>query len=79
MIKLPRRCLRSIGTTADNRMALPLPYNSYLYYELLQTLLAFGPEVKVMEPESLKHELKGMLEKSLGLYERENIEYRRIE
>ncbi|WP_276374339.1 WYL domain-containing protein [Chryseolinea sp. H1M3-3] len=38
-------------------------------YELLQTLLAFGPEVKVLEPLSLKDDLKEMLAKSLRLYE----------
>ena len=38
-------------------------------YELLQTLLAFGPEVKVLEPLTLREDLKEMLRKSLGLYE----------
>lgn len=37
-------------------------------YELLQTLLAFGPEVKVLEPESLRSEMKDMLARSLALY-----------
>jgi predicted DNA-binding transcriptional regulator YafY len=38
-------------------------------YELLQTLLAFGPEVEVLEPKSLRTELKDMLAKSLALYQ----------
>jgi predicted DNA-binding transcriptional regulator YafY len=38
-------------------------------YELLQTLLAFGPEVKVLEPLSLKDQLKEMAKKTLQLYE----------
>lgn len=37
-------------------------------YELKQTLLALGPEVKVLEPASLRDEVKTMLEKSLLLY-----------
>lgn len=37
-------------------------------YELKQTLLSFGPEVKVLEPASLRDEMKAMLEKSLQLY-----------
>lgn len=37
-------------------------------YELLQTLLAFGPEVNVLEPSSLRAEMKDMLERSLALY-----------
>lgn len=37
-------------------------------YELLQTLLAFGPEIKVLEPESLRQEMKDMLARSLALY-----------
>jgi predicted DNA-binding transcriptional regulator YafY len=37
-------------------------------YELLQTLLAFGPEVKVLEPVTLQDEMKEMLRRSLGQY-----------
>lgn len=37
-------------------------------YELLQTLLAFGAEVKVLEPQSLKDEVTAMLQKNLDLY-----------
>ncbi|MEO7991369.1 MAG: WYL domain-containing protein [Chryseolinea sp.] len=54
-----------ISDTSDGLMVtLQLIIN----YELLQTLLAFGPEVKVLEPASLKEEIRGMLEKSLELY-----------
>lgn len=38
-------------------------------YELLQTLLSFGPECKVLEPVSLKQQLKEMLLKSVSLYD----------
>jgi predicted DNA-binding transcriptional regulator YafY len=37
-------------------------------YELLQTLLAFGSEVKVLEPITLQEEMKEMLRRSLALY-----------
>jgi predicted DNA-binding transcriptional regulator YafY len=37
-------------------------------YELLQILLAFGPEVKVLEPVTLQEEMKEMLRRSLGQY-----------
>lgn len=37
-------------------------------YELLQTLLAFGPEVKVLAPEGLQVQLKEMLARSMALY-----------
>ena len=40
-------------------------------YELLQILLAFGPECKVLAPLSLQEEVKGMLKRGLGLYEGE--------
>jgi predicted DNA-binding transcriptional regulator YafY len=39
-------------------------------YELLQTLLSFGPEVRVLEPLTLRDELKDMLTRSLALYKR---------
>jgi predicted DNA-binding transcriptional regulator YafY len=38
-------------------------------YELLQLLLSFGPEVHILEPQTLQQELKTMLEKNLKLYE----------
>lgn len=37
-------------------------------YELLQMLLSFGAQVKVLEPESLRNELKEMLKENLELY-----------
>jgi predicted DNA-binding transcriptional regulator YafY len=56
---------RIISDTADGLViSLQLIPN----YELLQLLLAFGPEVKVLEPLSLRDEIKTMLEKSLELY-----------
>lgn len=37
-------------------------------YELLQTLLSFGPEVKVLGPVQVRDELKAMVQKTLDLY-----------
>jgi len=37
-------------------------------YELLQLLLSYGPEVKVLQPTSVRNEVKAMLEKSWRLY-----------
>lgn len=53
----------------DTKYGLIITLQLIPNYELLQTLLAFGPEVKVLEPVSLKEEMKAMLEKSLRLYE----------
>jgi predicted DNA-binding transcriptional regulator YafY len=38
-------------------------------YELLQTLLAYGPEAKVLEPPSLQEQLKEMVKKTMHLYD----------
>src|SRR5688572_11315411 len=38
-------------------------------YELLQTILGFGPEVKVLEPSTLREEIKEMTKKMLHLYD----------
>lgn len=37
-------------------------------YELLQTLLSFGPEVKVLAPAQVRDDLKAMVQKTLDLY-----------
>ena len=57
---------RIVSDTADGLIiSLQLISN----YELKQILLSFGPEVKVIEPASLRDEIKEMLEKSLRLYD----------
>jgi predicted DNA-binding transcriptional regulator YafY len=53
----------------DSTEGLVVQYQLIPNYELMQTLLAFGPEVKVLQPENLRDELKEMLKKSLSLYE----------
>lgn len=42
-------------------------------YELMQTLLSFGPEVKVLEPLSLQQDMKDMIRKSFELYNPDGI------
>ena len=39
-------------------------------YELLQTLLSFGPEVEVLAPDSVRNDLKQLLEKNLARYKK---------
>ena len=53
---------------SDTKEGLVVSLHLMINYELVQTLLAFGSEIKVLEPESLQHEIKTMLEKSLLLY-----------
>lgn len=55
---------------SDDPTGLVVSYQLIPNYELLQTLLAFGPEAKVLEPLPLQTQLKDMLQKSLQLYER---------
>lgn len=54
---------------ADTPAGLVVSLQLIPNYELVQTLLSFGPEVKVLEPATLKQELKEKLEKSFKLYE----------
>jgi len=54
----------------DDSSGLIVTFQLIPNYELLQTLLAFGPECKVLEPASLRAELKDMLRKSMQLYAR---------
>lgn len=54
----------------DDKHGLVLTLQLIPNYELVQTLLAFGPEVKVLEPATLQQEVKEMLAKSLKLYQK---------
>lgn len=53
---------------SDDANGLVASFQLVPNYELLQTLLAFGPEVKILEPSTLQTAMKEMLEKSLALY-----------
>ncbi len=53
---------------SDTSDGLIVTLQLIINYELLQTLLAFGPEMKVLEPTSLKEEMRGMLDRILELY-----------
>ena len=55
---------------SDTREGLVVTLQLTINYELLQTLLAFGPEVKVLEPASLQQQIKDMIRKSMALYEK---------
>jgi predicted DNA-binding transcriptional regulator YafY len=55
-------------TESDTQTGLIVTLKLIPNYELLQTLLAFGPEVKVLEPETLRTDMKQMLTRSLALY-----------
>ncbi|MFM9837596.1 MAG: helix-turn-helix transcriptional regulator [Cyclobacteriaceae bacterium] len=56
-------------TISDDDNGLVVSLQLIPNYELLQTLLAFGAEVKVLEPSSLQQQIKEMIHKSLKLYE----------
>lgn len=53
---------------SDTKEGLIITLQLIPNYELLQTLLAFGPEVKVLAPESLRTDIKDMLARSLARY-----------
>jgi predicted DNA-binding transcriptional regulator YafY len=53
---------------SDDSSGLIVTFRLIPNYELMQTLLAFGPECKVLEPASLQAQLKDMLRKSMELY-----------
>lgn len=53
---------------SDTKEGLVLTLKVIPNYELLQTLLSFGPEVEVLEPASVRKEMKDMLARSLALY-----------
>jgi predicted DNA-binding transcriptional regulator YafY len=53
---------------SDDDTGLIVTFQLIPNYELMQTLLAFGPEVKVLEPLSLQEQMKEMLRKSMELY-----------
>jgi predicted DNA-binding transcriptional regulator YafY len=54
---------------SDTRDGLVITLDLIPNYELLQTLLSYGPEVKVLEPESVRTDMMKMLERSLANYE----------
>lgn len=54
---------------SDDATGLVLSLHLMPNYELLQTLLAFGAEVKVLKPTSLQQQVKDMIMKSMKLYE----------
>ena len=53
---------------SDTKEGLVVTLQLIPNYELLQILLSFGPEVKVLEPNGLQEDVKAMLAKSLALY-----------
>lgn len=53
---------------SDKREGLIITLQLIPNYELLQTLLAFGPEVEVLEPASVREEMKDMLTRGLAHY-----------
>ncbi len=53
---------------SDTSDGLIVTVQLIINYELLQTLLAFGPQMKVLEPASLQQEIKDMIRKSMELY-----------
>jgi predicted DNA-binding transcriptional regulator YafY len=52
----------------DDQYGLVVTLNLVPNYELMQMLLGFGPEVKVLEPVTLHEEMKELLRRSLALY-----------
>jgi len=56
-------------TISDTREGLVVTLQLIINYELLQTIQDYGPEVKVLEPASLREEIKERLRKTLQLYE----------
>ncbi|WP_276368802.1 WYL domain-containing protein [Chryseolinea sp. H1M3-3] len=54
---------------SDDNSGMILSLQLIPNYELLQTLLAYGPEVKVLEPSSLKEQMKEMVSKTMRLYQ----------
>ncbi|MEO7988643.1 MAG: WYL domain-containing protein [Chryseolinea sp.] len=57
-------------TISDDHTGLVIRLQLIPNYELLQTLLSFGPEVKVLEPRSLQTQLKERVKQMLALYEK---------
>jgi predicted DNA-binding transcriptional regulator YafY len=63
-----RNIHHSQETISDGVDGLVISLQLIPNYELLQEILSYGPEVKVMEPESLREKVKEMLEKAGKLY-----------
>ena len=59
----------SQNTISNDASGLIISLKLIPNYELLQTLLSFGPEVKVLEPLSLQEQMKEMVKKTMKLYE----------
>jgi predicted DNA-binding transcriptional regulator YafY len=55
---------------SDDNTGMVATFQLIPNYELVQTILAFGPEVKVIEPLSLQEQVKDMLHKNMQLYAR---------
>jgi predicted DNA-binding transcriptional regulator YafY len=53
---------------SDDATGLVISVRLIPNYELLQTLLSFGPEVKVLGPAQVRDDLKAMVQKTLDLY-----------
>jgi predicted DNA-binding transcriptional regulator YafY len=53
---------------SDDDTGLIVTFQLIPNYELMQTLLAFGPECKVLEPATLQEQFKDMHRKSMELY-----------
>ncbi len=54
---------------SDDATGLVLSLQLVINYELLQTLLAFGAEVKVLKPAPLQQQVKDMIMRGMKLYE----------
>jgi predicted DNA-binding transcriptional regulator YafY len=54
---------------SDDASGLVLSLQLMINYELLQTVLRFGAEVKVLKPANLQQQVKDMIMKSMKLYE----------
>ncbi len=54
---------------SDNATGLVLSLQLMINYELLQTLLTFGAEVKVLQPAPLQQQVKDMMLRGMKLYE----------
>ena len=52
----------------DNKTELRIQLQLVVTFDFVMELLSYGPEVKVIEPPSLKTELKNKLQQSLSLY-----------
>jgi predicted DNA-binding transcriptional regulator YafY len=54
---------------SDDATGLVLSLQLVINYELLQTILTYGAEVKVLKPTTLQQQVKDMIMRSVNLYE----------